>query len=250
MARGIISRYGRFAKRRAMTTRALGVVGVLLTSVILLTYYGMRVGNFVITVSGRYVTGLALTVDEEKLDEKSRLIADPLPEALDADYSYIPADIENGIGSKNDNNENRYFAYSFYLLNTGNVSVSYTMTYDLLRVSKSLDSIIRIMIIKDGVRTVYAKASEQPDRLGEPEKVYTASGYLFDTVPFNIDQSNTIIKQNYYDLQVGQSSKFTIVMWMDGWDAEQTNDMKGGQLQTKVTFKVLYENQQLENNSN
>lgn len=248
MRRGIISKYGSFARRRVITTRALGVVGVLLTSVILLTYYGMRVGNFVITVSGRYITGLALSLDENKLDEKARLIADPLSEALDADYSFIPTDIEDGLGSKNDNDEHRYFAYSFYLLNTGNVSVSYTMEYDLLRVSKGLDSIMRVMIIKDGERTVYAKHSEAEGTFGQPEKVRVDSGYLFDTVPFIVDQSNTIIKQNYYDMQVGGSAKFTIVMWLDGWDNEQTNDMKGGQFQTKVTFKVLYENQQLISN--
>lgn len=248
MGRGIISKYGNLARRRVITTRALGVVGVLLTAVILLTYYGMRVGNFVITVSGRYITGLALTVDENKIDERARLVADPLADALDADYSFIPNDIEEGLGSKNDKEEKRYFAYSFYLLNTGNVSVSYTLNYDLLRVSNGLDSIMRIMIIKDGERTVYAKHSEQAETYGQPEPVRVASGYLFDTVPFIIDQSNTIIKQSYYDLQVGGSTKFTIVMWLDGWDNEQTQSMMGGQFQTKVTFKVLYENQQMNTN--
>ena len=249
MRQGIISKYGNRARRVVLTTRALAIVGVLLTCIILLTYYGMRVGNFVITVSGRYVTGLALSVDENKEVERARLVADPLSDCLDADYSYIPTDIEEGLGSKNDLEERRYFAYSFYLLNTGNVSVSYTLTYDLLRVSKELDSIIRIMIIKDGVKTVYAKASEQNDTYGQAEPVQTASGYLFDSVPFIQDRTNTIISQNYYDMPVGGSSKFTIVMWLDGWDREQIDEMKGGSLQTKVTFKVLYENQQIENSN-
>ena len=192
-------------------------MSIILIIIILLTYYGTQVGNFVITVDGNKYVGLALSEDENRTTTTSRLIAKSLKDAHDADYSYIPDNIEDGIGSKNAK-DNRYLAYSFYLLNAGYLTANYRMNFDIIRIEKRLDSIIRVMIIKDGEKTVYAKAREDEGHYGEPEGVYINEKAYEDkppefyTTPFLINSVGTVISNCYYDFPAGTYSKFTIVI--------------------------------------
>ena len=76
--------------RRKFVSRALAIVVGILALTIVLTYYGINVGNFVITVDGDYIHSIALSVDENQEDLRSTLIADTVGDIHDADVSFIP----------------------------------------------------------------------------------------------------------------------------------------------------------------
>lgn len=239
MKPGIISKFQKIALARKLVTRALAIVSSILAVIIFLTFYGTQVGNFVIVVEGEYEASVALSATEDYSDSTSRLIVDTSTSLLDADYGMIPTNIEDGIGNKNDDVGRRYFAYSFYLINTGSASVDYEMTIDLKNTSRSLDSAIRIMIIKDGVETVYAKAQEKGDHPGEPELVYADNlgNVVAETVPFLYD-GNVIVRQNYEDLEAHQVHKYTVIMWIDGWDLDEADSMIGGAFNVEMNFTI------------
>ncbi|MGI6378210.1 hypothetical protein GX831_02770 [bacterium] len=236
----IIAKFQALILRRVFVTRALAIVSGILGLTIALTYYGINVGNFVISVEGNYVASIALTVDENKEDLRSTLIADNQRDILDADYSFIPSTVTEGLGNKYSESA-RYYAYSFYLVNVGTVAVNYTMEFNLVRANKQLDSILRVMIVKDEQETIYAKARETESHYGEPEPVIVgrADNIIGYTTPFIEDQTKAIIRETYYDFQENESHRYTVVMWLDGWDAEQVDEMKGAALQTEIKFTIL-----------
>jgi hypothetical protein len=227
----------------------LAIIATILVLIVALTYYGIQVGNFVITIKGRHATGLSLCVDEDNENLTTKLVAKPLKDCLDADLSYIPEDIDVGLGSKN-SSEGRYLAYSFYLVNSGKVACNYTMKLELTQVGKNLDDILRVMIIhgedKDKDISYYArknKNTNKPEYLYEG--YYNESGLqdkrkLIECIPFTSD--DTIIQKDYYDLSVGTKTKFTIVMWLCGWDEDEETDLRvigGSGIKTQLTFSVL-----------
>ena len=114
------------------------------------------------------------------------------------------------------------------------------MSFNIQTATRRIDSILRVMIIEDGVKTIYAKAREDEGHIGEPtENVDRSTGEVVKTLttPFLDDRS--IIKKEYHDFDKGDVKKYTIVMWLDGWDLESDNSMLGGALRLNLDFYVL-----------
>ena len=161
----------------------------------------------------------------------TKLEAPPLEKATDIQYSDLPEDIEEGLGSKNTNG---YFSYSFYL--GSKESTNYSLTMTLKQSSNELEKAIRVMIIRNGVRTVYAQAKED----GSPKEIFDGStriqpnDILGYTIPF---KNNTHIILEPYYINQDEFDRYTVVMWIDGW--ESVNSMKGGIVQTDLKFSTL-----------
>ena len=188
----------------------------------------MKVDRFTITTQ----TGsLFLTIDETKQVVTTELNAPPLLKASDIQYSDLPTNIEDGLGSKNTND---YFSYSFYL--GSKESTNYSLTMTMNDSSRQLEEAIRVMIIRNDVRTIYAKANEdgtsKPIYHGETrEQPDEIIGY---TTSFK--DNKHIILEPYY-INQDEFDRYTVVMWIDGW--ESVNSMKGGIVQTKLKFSTL-----------
>lgn len=188
----------------------------------------MKVDRFTITTQ----TGsLFLTIDETKQVVTTELNAPPLLKASDIQYSDLPTNVEDGLGSKNTND---YFSYSFYL--GSNETTNYSLAMELKESSNELENAIRVMIIRNGVRTIYAKANEdgssKPIYHGETrEQQDEILGY---TTSFK-ENKNIILEP--YSISQDSYDRYTVVMWIDGW--ESVNFMKGGNVQTNLKFSTL-----------
>ena len=188
----------------------------------------MKVDRFTITTQ----TGsLFLTIDETKQVVTTELNAPPLLKASDIQYSDLPTNIEDGLGSKNTND---YFSYSFYL--GSNETTNYSLAMELKESSNELENAIRVMIIRNGVRTIYAKANEdgssKPIYHGETREQHDEIlGY---TTSFK-ENKNIILEP--YSISQDSYDRYTVVMWIDGW--ESVNSMKGGNVQTNLKFSTL-----------
>ena len=257
---GIISGYALKARWRKTVWKIIATTGALIMLIAVLSFYGQSVGSFVITMDKQdYQRGLALSVTEDFSEPVLRLTADPLKKATDCEIGWIPSDeeISKDLGVKNGYKKNElgqttdneiYFAYTFLLKNVGKQKSDYVMRINLEQVTKSLDSILRIKVIDqypngEVTSKVYAKAREDKGYEGEPEEIYTEDkdpdnfdGYksIGQTTPFVSD--NIIAYETIKDLRVNQVHRYTVIMWLDGWDFQSDNSLLEGALKCSMDF--------------
>ena len=236
----LLDKYNLMYYRRRFVSRALLIVAAILICLIVVTYYGYNVGNFVIRVDNDHYQGLSLSDDENRVTLSNYLVAKSLHDCKDADISFIPDNIEEGIGSKN-HEEGRYFCYSFYLINVGKLTCNYVFEYKLVRSTKDIDKALRVMIIQDGHRDIYAKSRTDEGHIGDPEPIICLeeNNIIGETLPFIELEDRTIIKNYNYDFMAGSYTKYTVVMWIDGWDKDESDEMFGSLIQTEVTISLL-----------
>ena len=215
-------------RRRAAIVSIISAVGILVLCII--AFLMLTIDRFTITSND---PELCLCIDENKSRFVTKLSAPPLINATDTQYSDIPEDIDSGLGSKNDDH---YFAYSFYLGGVGDSKViNYSLSLTLETVTNDLEEAMKIMIIRNGVRHIYAKANED----GSPKLIYGGddreepSEIFGSTIPF---EDNKHIIWKIYDIKPGDYDKYTVVMWIDGW--ESVNSMKGGVFQADLKFST------------
>ena len=230
----IIDKYYRYSIRKKVTTRALIVVGTIIALIVFLTYYGTQVGNFVISIKGMYDAGISLYDNSNEKQLTTRLTAAPLGKGIDADYSYIPNDIGSIDGSHN-SEDGRYLAYTFYLVNSGTIDCDVRMEMSLIESRKDIQKILRVLVIKDSDNKEDGIVYAAPKDDGSVETITDGIYDYGPTVPFSGDQ---VFSTEYSDFLVGEVYKFTIVMWLDGWDTDESQEMLGGALKTQVNFSI------------
>lgn len=235
MDKAVALTYVKRKKRRRIAAIVSAISSVAITVFIIIAFCLINVDRFTITTTS---TELSLTADVNREVLTTQLAAPPLFDATDTQYTDIPEDIDEGIGSKN---THQYFAYSFYLGgNSDNgESVNYSLTMTLNHFSNDLEQAIRVMIIRNGVRRVYAQADESgnPKLIKHGETHESEPEIIGSTVPFK--DNKHIILEPYY-IASGDWDKYTVVMWIDGW--ESVNSMKSGVFQTDLKFSTLSKN--------
>jgi hypothetical protein len=243
MKSSVISKYDHLSRRKKFTTRAIAILGALILLITALTFYGTQTGNFVISVKNlNRNESIMLSMSEDSTDLTSRIVAKPLKDCIDGCYADIPDEIEEGLGSKNDD-QGRYLAISFYLINNGTTARNFTMDFKITSVTKNVDTILRVMVIQDGEKSFYSKAKENDEgsEFGEPIRGITSYGLeeIQKTVAFS--DETTILFREFKDFEVGTKKKFTIVMWLDGFDdqnPDNNREMLGGALKTDLKFSI------------
>lgn len=250
----VINRYSKTTKRRKKATKGILITALIILIIIALSYYGQNVGNVIINVDRQsYQEGLSLSIADPKVDDTgltSRLATYPLQDAEESQFSEIPGNIADGNGSKNDSN-GRFLAFTFHLMNAGKLTTSYSVQFIMDTATRRIDSVLRIMIITEFPgdeprEEVYAKAQEGGAHDGEPELIYGPLGpdnndILGTTVPFpGTDDKGVYYAVNYLvrDLPAKEVVRYTVVMWMDGWDAQSNVALMGAAVRMSMEFKT------------
>lgn len=216
----------------------IAITGTLIVIIAGLSAYGNAVGDLVITVDDLTFRALALSEvgKFEAEDTSTFLSAEGIKDIRDSSYYFIPEDIMDGNGLKSDTKTNMYFAYSFYLKNMSNVSIGYEAVLKIARKTKGVEEAVRIMIIVDDEEPViFAK----PKKDGTPEYLEGSDSVFkkqYTTVPFTEDEFR-IVQNPVMEVELVQ--KFTIVMWLEGWDVDCNDDIVGGEMEASITFKIL-----------
>lgn len=135
------------------------------------------------------------------------------------------AELDQEAGSHNGKD---YIAYTFWIKSTGTEDVGYYGSFNIDSVAKGADEAIRVMVFRNGVPTVYGKTPKNPNA---------------ENATFGIDEfftSPTIVTEFINaDFKVGDKDRYTVVIWLEGWDPECVNDILGGEVKLSVNFKVL-----------
>ena len=199
------------------------------------TIYGNKVGNFVINVDFKEVR-LSLSQYEDLSHQTERLTYNGLSELLSTTYGWIPNDVSKGLGDKSisetrDDKNYSYMAFSFYLINNSDRAVDYVMDLNIIDTVGDPLPMIRVMLIEgdndtqDDTNRIYAlKESTEQDEIHLQEELAGLTPY--DTEDFS-EEENKVFSVTVQDLGKGESQKYTLVIWLEGCDA-QCNDSRMG----------------------
>lgn len=192
-------------------------------------------------------------------------------------------DIYNTDGPyKGEGSKDYYIATTFFLKNSGNTAVAYSEKISIERAMRNMDKAIRVLMIKDtdptdedfGVITVYAANQTDdkgktltdengnalleevvPNKEYKPGKISLYDGFAIGEEDLTEDgvwmtkafQGNGyVLNSELYPLDPGQIIKYTIVIWLEGEDAQCVGDSSsdvdsergilGGQVKLAVEF--------------
>lgn len=220
-ARWQFARSAEEIKRYRIRMRILPVIlifAVTLTSVIyVVAALYDKYGSFTVSVNKLDNVKYSLSLCEERnfKNRTSRLNAKASEEITNIRKQDLPEDLDMIDGLHSGLN---HVAYTFYLRNVGNTAVTYEYLIYIVNVTQELDRAVRVRLYVDGVPTDYARTRTDGEG-AEPETTEFIS-------------LTTVCRRQVEDFRVGDTTKFTVVIWLEGTDPDCTNDKLGG------TFKI------------
>ena len=202
---------------------------------LLIIYFILRIvydtGRFTIVLdrAGDAMSGIIIYERKEERKSQQTLHAEDIGFFTNISGDWIPKDIANQAeGSHNGNN---YIAYTFYIENVSDNTINYWYETIFDDIIKNVDEALRVMIILNDEKTVYAKVNSTTK---EPEK---------DTKAFFSDEKVEVECRK--NLRSGEIDKCTVVIWIEGDDPECVDDLIGGEI--KMHMKITEEHIAQEN---
>ncbi len=169
--------------------------------------------------SSRY--SLILSETRDFSSPAATIAAKEVPDITNISGDDLPADLDNIDGQHNGAN---YFAYTFYLMNNGENTLTYEYKIVFSNITNAVDKAIRIRLYVDGTPTTYART--RSDGTGpEPGTVEFLS-------------ANTVMTGSKANFEPENVSKFTLVIWIEGGDPDCTDELIGGELKCEMQFAV------------
>ena len=197
------------------------------------TFYGQDSGNFTMSINrDAYNRGIILSVDDSFDNHQARLLTDPVDEARDLTYRWLKIDeIKNHDGSYDDPDFD-YVAYTFNLQNNGDETINVSYHITMLEKSANMDAAIRVLIIEDGIETMYQKL-DTPDENGHyhiyPPSMPETEYFLSDTV---------FTRKTIKNFKPGVIKKYSVVVWIEGHDPDTIDDILGGNIKMDMLFSI------------
>ena len=198
------------------------IVILLMGTFFALFWFVNTAGHFTVWIPDDQRNLITLSNTADFSECSSRLEADVIENMDNITKSWMPDNLHEVDGCHNGDN---YIAYTFYLKNAGENTITYRTAIDMQGVTKGTDHAVRVMVIKNGEETVYAKAKKGST---DPEP---------DTVAFYSDTK--VLENDTTDFEPGEVDKYTVVIWLEGEDPECVDDIKGGVAKMSMNFTVL-----------
>ena len=270
--------YVKKRKRRKVVAVLTGIASAGVGVLVLVSFLGRFVGTFTVALDTGSVK-LSLSEKSSFDDATSYIKIDALPafdlysftdlpsadEVDDEDSSYLFGTVKDSKG----NASMKYFKYTFFVKNAGNIAADYDLRVNLTKNLPSadgryLDTFLRVLVYENDASsnehsyTVYAKKSETPNpTYGYEEgdltfKEYVSYTRLDDAKKDNIafpgfaemfESDNVIATIPVRNFQKDEAKRYTLVAWLEGYDQQaKGNPPEGGNLKLGVTINA-YENQ-------
>lgn len=256
------------ARSKYKVTKSLLLIGILITGLLsafigLVAYFGQYMGTFVISLDDTSLAlGIALSEHEDFESSNSRLLVNPVNSANPTTFTDIKfGDAVMTDGDLDKSEGNNYIAYTFYIRNEGNISVDVELNLNTITVTKNVDKALRIAVIEGGyvdeagdvkftkgtiflkndghgdetiVRIIdkFYRDDEDGNRIYYEKELYDSFNKEYMTSDNNF--GNYVIE----DFVPTEIRKFTIIFWLEGWDADCTDQLKHGQLKMKLIFSI------------
>ena len=214
-------------KRRRILRIALGVATLILLILFLVSLLVTKWGDLVIDIDRPAVAkGLILSEDPEFKDKHVTLSAKQQRDVTNITYNWLPLDLDTSKDGEH-NGEN-YVAYTFYCMNNGEVELDYNAVLDVTGVAKSADEAVRVMVYKNGEQSIYAKAQYNDRSKAETDATAFAES----------DDTPVVMTTRTENFKPGDVDKYTIVIWIEGNDAECIDDIRDGFVRMRMVMGV------------
>lgn len=210
------------AKKIKITVSIIFILLFIAFFILSIIYKG---GSFTVTLDKNLALqkGIVLYDDSEQKDGKGKLYARDISFMDNISIDWLPKNINNEAeGAHNGDN---YIAYTFYIENKGKDVINYWYSIVLDDVIKNVDEAVRVMIYLNDEKTVYAKTNAYT---GKAEK---------DTKEFLVNEDKEIILENRNEFKVGDTDKFTIVIWLEGDDPDCVDAIIGGEIKMHMEIR-------------
>lgn len=228
------------------------------------TVYAHQAENFVLRIANNEDVKLSLTLNRDLSNQTSRLVVpvdgryedetyEPNKSLLYNDIKYatnLPDDIaqQDGVHSIYEERQKiAFYSFSFWLVNNSEraVDVDMRMNIDEMTIATNdtgnhIDEAVRVMIIEgepllsDGAYVVYKK----PEKNAENQKLLDDNVKYGNTVDFESDLCifNREGELGFPNLAEGETRRFTVVIWLEGHDAECIDDIRADALKMSIDF--------------
>ena len=199
---------------------------VLLTTVLYISSALYKnTGSFTVGVNKVDVTkyGIALSETRDMAYASSHLNAKINERITNISKNDLPENLDMIDGEHNGEN---YIAYTFYLKNAGEVDVSYEYEIAMSNVTKGLDEATWVRLYVNGKATTYAKTASD------------GSGAEPGTTEFY--SAGIVAKGRIDALPVGETTRFTVVIWLEGDDPDCVDRVIDGLAKFEMNFNVVH----------
>ena len=224
MGRNTVKRTATGVRRREKAIKKTSIILIILILLLLLFFAILslvyRGGDFVITLDPNLFlkSGIKMYDNAQLKDGKIKLYAKGIDFMDNISINWLPDDLDKSEGGSH-NGEN-YIAYTFFIDNTGDKNLDYWYEINILDVIRNVDDAVRIMVIQNGDKKIYAKIND----ITKKEEPGTIAFY---------DKKTAILEQRK-DIKPGEMDKYTVVMWIEGDDPDCLDNLIGGELKVNI----------------
>ncbi len=213
-------------------------------------------GSFTINLTGDMLQkGFALSDTVGFEEEMTRLRADKLKDVNNITISDIDPNVDKVDGPHNGEN---YFAYTFYIKNVSDKSASYAYFLRMTSETLNVTSAAWIMLYEDGKQITYSRprsdtgGAEALENFDTPlhftqdayktDQYYSYSRdgdtlYGIKTTPYA--NENTVAQGIVVDVPPGGVHKYTVVIWLEGYDPDCVDAIFGGYAKFQMDFEFV-----------
>lgn len=218
-------------------TKSFLLLGILVTGLLsaiigVLAFFGQNMGTFVVSLGDEvYKTGIVLSDTKDFTTTAPRLLVNPVNGAEPITYTDIKIDeIIANDGDYDDPDGFTYIAYTFYLLNEGNTIIDGEFAINITTVTKGVDGCVRVMLIEDDIyQTIYMKSDSNPKNRMDKSPDEICKDFLSDT---------QVCSSEFTTFRPGEYKKFSLIIWIEGWDYDCDDSIKEGQLRMEMVFNI------------
>lgn len=223
-----LRRTAKEVKRHVVIMRILGLLAIILILIVAIaygiSYFYDKFGSFTVKVNKYDMVHQGLSLSESPEYEKSISVlnADIVYDMTNISGEDLPDNIDKVNGSHNGDN---FIAYTFYLINSGDDTLTYTGEMLIENVTKNVDEAVRVAVYKNGVKTVYGKTKSD-------------GGGMESDCDSEFLTSSVVMRTSTEGFKAKDKDKYTVVIWLEGNDPDCIDDIIGGTLKLSMSFKI------------
>lgn len=223
-----LRRKSKEVKRHFIVMRVLALLVIILILLIsiayAISYVYDKFGSFTVKVNKYDMVHQGLTLSETPEYDRSNAVlnANIVYDMTNISGEDIPPNVDKINGSHNGDS---YIAYTFYLINSGDDTISYTGEMNIENVTKGVDEAVRIAVYKNGEKTVYGKTKSS----GMGKESDCDSEFL---------SSSVVMRTSGDKFKAKDKDKYTVVIWLEGNDPDCVDAIIGGTLKLSMSFKI------------
>jgi hypothetical protein len=216
-------------KRHFVLMRVLALLVIILVLIVAIayaiSYFYDKFGSFTVKVNKYDMIQQGLTLSETPEYDKANAVlnADIVYDITNISGEDLPDNLDMVNGSHNGDD---YIAYTFYLINSGDDTISYKGEMNIENVTKGVDEAVRIAVYKNGQKAVYGKTKSN----GGGKESDCDSEFL---------SSSIVMKTEGTEFKPKDKDKYTVVIWLKGNDPDCLDNIIGGTLKLSMDFKIV-----------